>query len=1411
MINHEKLKPWILYPKRSLAEIVKGRDKFSGIYLALISTSEIFFKDVFGSVTFRYLTKFIRAYYAERVVQLSFIPGTTGLKVTRNQNAIYKMAKTTKPINFTSAQLLAYKGKSFVYPFAYELNRCLSYNNNDFIKKTNIFRTFLNYCCDHLFSNEKIKQLYSQSVMIINIDDPKFGEFVSYFLKLGKTMDKGLPGWKPLTFFWSPRTDILVKADFEPGENVQKMIRVLPLLLKISIKGQAALEDAEMKELMDISMELEEIEGELEVQQEMSDNEKTSLIPESSKKNISKDELRSVVIEQMLIDSGISPARREPLSKVAYEEIIKQIEEMPDNVDPLDAVKEITKNPVVSSELKSTQQFEKQKKQFLQKASELEEKQNSVIVKDNGRDIPISELFDKNSSQPLEIFVTPDTSIAYPEIRTSTIRAQSSEYTKKVLRSDIVETIRGLNNDEENPLFIKSLEITDASNSFNKFEQWKIELTDPSGRTFLLKPFIPKISDEGYMYFGGSKKFLAKQYVALPVFKKKPDEVQVTGNYNKTFINRRGTKLNSETERIKKFLMTNRIAGVKIYLGNVHTLNGRKITSLVFSDWSQQFMSIDMGDLIVDFDIHRSEDYCKEKDEKSFFAWSEKFPKGTIIARKQDGSFYFYPNLPGSAENLLCSWEISTNKVRQLGEMDVNKFILWSLKEKEPALQKKLSEVSVGRQFAYNIIRILRRKIPLVILLSYKDGFEPLMKRYGIQYEFAFNRRSLDDESKLSLNVIPFKDGFLYYKNSKLEHCLLMHGMSVMDTQQYSFAEMNQTLPYLDYFETAFNSRNISKGFKNFYDRFIERNMAKLLEDLKLPTDFTGLMLHCNTLLKDNTSYAAIDPRQYRIRSTEIIAQALYQELSTAFNSYKTEVATNRRAAPLSVREDGVIKRLSESQNLESLSLLSPIIELEAQDKCTFKGIGGINLDDSFTSDYRYYMKDMQGIFGYYSPISSQCGITRALTYNAAIKDTRGLLEVNGKEKTATESLTILELLNPFSATSSDFPRIAMLSTQNKHCTPTVRQTKPLVCSGMQKVIPHIIGQDFVFKAKTSGSVEKIDNKNQVIILKYTDGSTGLIDIKPKLVKNVKSGFYIEVSLKHELKQGQKFSEKEILAYDPNFFQKSTEISGSKDSLEYTNGCLGKTALLSHSSTFEDSMVIGKKISKDLGFYITSEKFVALGKNSHVSEIVKIGDEIKASDSLIVFENSFDQAEVNEVLKKLGSDDGEAILEIGKNSMSAKTSGRIVDIRVYYNRPFEELSESLQKIVSSSITGSEARSKILDRSKSDDIIEVSSTEQLKYDTIYGQTFDGVLIQFFISHLDECGQGDKLAAQVALKGVISTVLEEDEQPRDESDEPIDLVLTPLSFTNRMTSDFHKNLYTNKILVELKKKVGKILNM
>jgi hypothetical protein len=121
---------------------------------------------------------------------------------------------------------------------------------------------------------------------------------------------------------------------------------------------------------------------------------------------------------------------------------------------------------------------------------------------------------------------------------------------------------------------------------------------------------------------------------------------------------------------------------------------------------------------------------------------------------------------------------------------------------------------------------------------------------------------------------------------------------------------------------------------------------------------------------------------------------------------------------------------------------------------------------------------------------------------------------------------------------------------------PTVKQSKPLYGSGVEKVIPYNISSDFVDIAKQDGIVKSVDEKNEIAILEYKDGTTEAIDFSDKVSKNSSSGFYISNKKSLLYQEGQKFKKGDIVSKNNDFF-----LGDKQGEISYTEGYLAKVAM----------------------------------------------------------------------------------------------------------------------------------------------------------------------------------------------------------------------------------------------------------
>ena len=90
----------------------------------------------------------------------------------------------------------------------------------------------------------------------------------------------------------------------------------------------------------------------------------------------------------------------------------------------------------------------------------------------------------------------------------------------------------------------------------------------------------------------------------------------------------------------------------------------------------------------------------------------------------------------------------------------------------------------------------------------------------------------------------------------------------------------------------------------------------------------------------------------------------------------------------------------------------------------------------------------------------------------------------------------------------------------------------PLIGCNAEKAIKYAVGDEFVFKAKGDGVVKKIDEKNELIIIEYKDGTQAPIDLSTKNGR-VSDGYFISIRLQHELKVGDKSTKSDTVIVKP--------------------------------------------------------------------------------------------------------------------------------------------------------------------------------------------------------------------------------------------------------------------------------------
>ena len=1007
-----------------------------------------------------------------------------------------------------------------------------------------------------------------------------------------------------------------------------------------------------------------------------------------------------------------------------------------------------------------------------------------LAIKSEEIKIPVNNVSDK-----AETFNKNMTEIRYPNI--------NKAYVDELMEKDLVSMFTDMNN-KSIKVFVRSIHSEDTSDLSNYKETYTIELEDERRIRHKVVFDVPKVIDGRYLYMGGNRKYINNQQLLLPIVKVEPDTVQLVSNYNKIFIRRYGEKVSQTNEKLKKALSED-IKGVKVERGKYDTENKVFVTTIDYDDLSKLFKEVNIGGTRIIFKQKEIRDLLLAANIKGLEGRLDKelLPLGT------KGNIYYCVDL---------NKDVVVSIDKQGKTVSTGKNLVDFMLSLSPELSSKVGEQTAGKKYMYTRATIMSKQVPIALLLCYFEGIDGFLRRADVKHYFSDTRPRLAPDE----GCVQFADGYLVYTNKPTATSLLMNGFVDIPTKNYNYGDLNDKFVYQGMFETMFGRRNIANAFDNFMDNFIDPMTMDVLKRLSLPTDITGMVLYGNELLADNQFVH--ETTVCRIRNAEVINAIVYKNVAKAYEKYK-ETATYNNPTKISIKRDAIMKEIMMQQTVEDYSELNPIYEQQNLRKCLRKGPSGCNLAQAYTEEQRSFHPGMAGLFTLSSSPDANVGVNRFLTLEPPISDPRGFIDnktLQGKinEYTDANLFGIAELLTTGCATGDDSCRTTMTCRQSTHCVSVAKSSPVLVSNGADRIMPYHCSKDWVFVAQDDGVVVEYDEKIGLLIVEYKNGEHEAVDLK-RIAKNGAGGFNVSKHMNVNYKKGDKFKKNDILAYDDKFFSENSAFGN-----RFNVGSLQKVALLSSSLTYEDSSYISKKLSREMATEVVMQKQAVLGPNTNVDFMIKVGDKVQSGDELIRFEKSFNEDVINQLLFNVGDEFKEDIIMSGKDKVKTKYSGVIEDIKVYCTVDPEELSPSLRQIVTQYYSKIKAKKKMLEKyDKNGSVVKcgmlfnepTGKVETNANGVLRGaKVHEGVLIEFYIKVHDEVGVGDKIVFFSALKSIVGSIIPEGQEAYTlyRPEEGIDAVLSCNSLIARGITSAPKMLMSNKLLVELSRKLKDI---
>jgi DNA-directed RNA polymerase subunit beta len=363
----------------------------------------------------------------------------------------------------------------------------------------------------------------------------------------------------------------------------------------------------------------------------------------------------------------------------------------------------------------------------------------------------------------------------------------------------------------------------------------------------------------------------------------------------------------------------------------------------------------------------------------------------------------------------------------------------------------------------------------------------------------------------------------------------------------------------------------------------------------------------------------------------------------------------------------------------------------------------------------------------------------------ARIKTQPGMItpgEVDFIDVATNQAFSLATSLIPF-LEHNDANRALMGSNMQKQAVPCVLPETPLVSTGVEELASRDTGRLVV--AKEDGVVNYVDARQIVV--------EGKSKKTYELVNFLRNNNFSSFHQRPFVSVGQKVKKGDILA-------DTTSTVGGQISL----GQNIFVAFLSWSgANYEDAIIVSERLVKNSKFTsVYVEEFICTVRDT------KLGPEITTRDIPNVGELKLKDLDEDGIVR-IGAEVRENDILVGKITPKGETE----------LTPEERLLRSIFAEKARDVKDTSLR---MEHGKRGRIIGVKIFSRDLGHTLEAGIIKKVVIE--VAQIRNISVGDKLSGRHGNKGVISTILPEEDMPYTADGRPIDIILSPLGVPSRM---------------------------
>lgn len=702
-------------------------------------------------------------------------------------------------------------------------------------------------------------------------------------------------------------------------------------------------------------------------------------------------------------------------------------------------------------------------------------------------------------------------------------------------------------------------------------------------------------------------------------------------------------------------------------------------------------------------------------------------------------------------------------------------------------------------------MKILGKNVPLAVFLlinrTTSENAFPKMK-----LKFAFKDKK-DNEAGI---VMPFKgldDSRQYlclYPDTE-EAWRYANGLNTYKLRGTSFEPgmvgLSQALMDL------IRIKHGDRFAKNLFDieyKFIDGSTKKILQEAGQSTDLAGVFQNeMVDLLGQRGSKSQYDLDNYRLRMSETITSVAYNQMQQAISKFKSRKQLSNEK--IFMQNNFIIENLLSAGILQYTKTLNPLEEMMLSLKVTKTGIGNV-LKNQVTLNRR----DINpSYFGIMAPTATNeyggIGVNQTLTNGAQIDDRFGSLSKKAFNNDSNPFLNLspVESLSPFFE-YDDTTRRVMGNQQTAQFIQLEKPDVPLVQTGFEAYVPHLVSDRFAKKAEKDGVIQSITS--ETIKIKYNDGKTETIAISP-VKSRTKRGIFIAtnyttlVSPKEKVKAGQ--------------------ILATTDSLKNGKLAIGKNLVVAEMGylgmNYEDGWVVSDTLTNKFSNKVLQKINIVFPQGAALKELnLKPGNITKAGDTLIKFNTSeefIDDEEMDENDESVMV--GLVVDGLTKSYLSP--GGTIKEIVVKLNT--KKLPKEIMALHSTITESIANKAKICkqeslkypkEEQSEQEAACIGHLENSETLVIGGHKFnqeevEGAIIEVYIERVNPVINGSKFTlTSSGGKGTVQYVMSNGKEPiAQETGLKIEFIGTPLSIISRKNPSILLSMYLGKVIYFLNK--------